>query len=191
MKNTHTVKTKGRVYRYFRPTQRGREVGQRPERLPDCPVAAAERVAFLEGDIAADRTALLYAHVRGLISGAQKRAKARGLEFSITADDLVAMFDAQRRRCAVSGIPFSLTDRGTNRRVFRKPLRPSLDRRDPSRGYTLDNIRLVCTAVNVALNEWGETLLRRVAEGVLRNVRATERGKPAWKTLGEAAPDET
>lgn len=34
-------------------------------------------------------------------------------------------------------------------------------------GYTLGNCRLVSAAVNVALNSWGETVLERIAEGIV------------------------
>ena len=39
----------------------------------------------------------------------------------------------------------------------------SLDRIDSSKGYTVENCRLVCTAVNLAMNEWGEDVLERIA----------------------------
>lgn len=64
--------------------------------------------------------------------------------------------------CEVTGIPFSL-DRGES---GRRPYAPSLDRRDSSGGYTSENCRLVCVAVNVAMNEWGAELLLRIAEHV-------------------------
>lgn len=34
------------------------------------------------------------------------------------------------------------------------------------RGYTPDNIRLVCVAVNYALNAWGEDVLHRIVDGI-------------------------
>lgn len=39
---------------------------------------------------------------------------------------------------------------------------PSIDRIDPSGGYTYDNIRIVCHAINCALGTWGEEILGMV-----------------------------
>lgn len=57
------------------------------------------------------------------------------------------MFES-RTSCAVTGIPFVYDVPG-------HPLMPSLDRIDSSKGYTADNVRLVCWAVNCAASTWG------------------------------------
>jgi len=38
----------------------------------------------------------------------------------------------------------------------RHPLAPSVDRRDPRRGYTARNCRVICYHLNSALNAFGE-----------------------------------
>ena len=76
------------------------------------------------------------------------------------------MLERQGYRCAVSGIAFDLTDPGSARRVFRKPYRPSLDRIACKGPYSKQNVRLVCVAVNVALNEWGEPVLYKIAASI-------------------------
>ena len=65
--------------------------------------------------------------------------------------------------CEVSGMRFS-DERlpGTHKR----PLMPSIDRIERNIPYTPDNCRLVCTQVNIAINEWG-------LEQFLRITRAT------------------
>ncbi len=45
----------------------------------------------------------------------------------------------------------------------RAPWAPSVDRIDSSKGYVPGNVRLVCVAANLAMNEWGEDVLARVA----------------------------
>ena len=61
----------------------------------------------------------------------------------------------------MSGLPFNLRVVGGGK--ARRPYAPSLDRVDAASGYTRDNVRLVCQAVNFALNAFGEDVLREIA----------------------------
>ena len=73
-----------------------------------------------------------------------KRRAAKGrpnMVCEITPDDLKDLFNKQRGRCAISGI-FLQFD-GKNWVL-------SLDRKDPSKGYTKDNIQLICGEFNTA-----------------------------------------
>lgn len=96
-----------------------------------------------------------------LVAQIKKRAKLKGWEFDL--DPYIP--DIQRRIdagvCEITGYPFDLTppDKGTRR--FNTP---SLDRINPKRGYTYDNVRVVLCLVNVALNDWGENVLREVMQ---------------------------
>jgi hypothetical protein len=102
------------------------------------------------------------AKLRSVAAGAMQRARARGLPVD---PDLVALtfelFDAQGARCALTGIGFDLRVVGIGQ--ARRPFAPSLDRIDSSGGYTRDNTRLVCQAVNFALNAFGEDIFRVIA----------------------------
>ncbi len=99
--------------------------------------------------------------LRQLAAGAAQRARTRGLQ---VAPSLVTLtfepFNAQAGRCALSGIPFDLRVVGVGQ--ARRPFAPSLDRVDASGGYTRDNTRLVCQAVNFALNAFGEDVFREI-----------------------------
>jgi hypothetical protein len=55
-------------------------------------------------------------------------------------------------KCQISGIPFDFSKAIEGRR---RPFYPSLDRKDSSKGYSFKNCRLVCSIVNIAMNEWG------------------------------------
>lgn len=96
-----------------------------------------------------------------LIAAARVRARNKGLEFSLEghADALQKRIDAGN--CELSGVPFDLSP-------GRKATSPSLDRIDPSRGYTPENVRIVCHALNAALGDWGESALAPIALGWLR-----------------------
>lgn len=94
-----------------------------------------------------------------IVAQVKKRSKLKGLAFDLDPHVL----DIQRRidagYCELTGYPFDLTPAGVGSRRFNSP---SLDRIDCKRGYTYDNVRVVLTLVNVALNEWGEDVLREV-----------------------------
>lgn len=104
---------------------------------------------------------------------AKKRAKARELEFALTADDIVEMLEEQDGRCALSGIPFDAETRLGHRR----PYKPSIDRVDSSRGYLRDNVRLVCVAINYALGDWGEAVLVHLAERIVATRKMKSRAR--------------
>lgn len=80
-------------------------------------------------------------------------------EYTLSKDDEAALIIRCNGRCELTGIAFDTSRETWNRR----PYSPSLDRVDSSQGYTLDNCRIVCVAINIALNEWGEDVYRYVA----------------------------
>ncbi len=66
--------------------------------------------------------------------------KTKGL----SKETLLALLDAQGGRCALSGVPLTCT----LKKGERAWTNASIDRIDPTKGYDLDNIHLVCAAVN-------------------------------------------
>lgn len=76
-----------------------------------------------------------------LYDNALRRARKRGLEFTITRD----WIDDNLRtgRCALSGVPLILGQAYHLRS-------PSIDRINPRRGYTPDNSRIIAYAINRA-----------------------------------------
>lgn len=92
-------------------------------------------------------------------------AVARGLPFEITVDLVFSLMEATGFRCAISGIAFS-------RRPFGgkpDPWSPSIDRIENRHGYLPDNIRIVSSVANMAMNQWGYDTLLRLARGVVRS----------------------
>lgn len=108
---------------------------------------------------------------------ATTRAKQRGMSCEVTIEWMLDQIKRQYFRCALSGIRFH-TNFSRDRGWTKNPYLPSLDRIDNTKGYTLDNVRIVLSAVNFALNEWGEDVLREIAGGMIRqNPIRTVRGK--------------
>jgi hypothetical protein len=100
--------------------------------------------------------------LKSVVSGAQSRARRAGRPFDPELLSLVfALYVAQGGRCALSGLCFDLRIIGSGK--ARRPFAPSLDRIDSTGGYTRDNVRLVCQAVNFALNAYGEDTFREIA----------------------------
>lgn len=103
--------------------------------------------------------------MKDLFRSTRRNAASRGIEFELTNDTFAAAWYASDRKCALTGIKLDVY--GERRGEWlRNPYAPSVDRIDCSAGYRLSNIRFVCVAVNIALNEWGETVLREIAHGL-------------------------
>ena len=73
------------------------------------------------------------------------KAKTRKGSINVTTKDLIALWEAQGGKCALTGWSMTMT-----RRVGIVRTNASIDRIDSLKGYTLDNIQLVCVAANKA-----------------------------------------
>lgn len=95
---------------------------------------------------------------------ARKRAADRNIEFSITKKDLKDLYDKQNGLCNISKIKMTYT---TFER--RKPFNISLDRIDSTKGYTKDNIQLVCMAVNQLKSDFDMDIIYKICESIIEN----------------------
>jgi hypothetical protein len=80
-----------------------------------------------------------------LCSTAKSRAAKKKLDFSITTEDLEELYYRQSGICAISGLKMT-TLSGPRHRSNSFVM--SLDRIDSEKGYTKDNIQLVCWQAN-------------------------------------------
>lgn len=71
-----------------------------------------------------------------LCAMAKRRAKVRGIAFNITRDDIPEIPDI----CPIALIPIFRRNDGTRGPCDNSP---TLDRVDPAKGYTKDNIRII------------------------------------------------
>lgn len=74
---------------------------------------------------------------------AKSRAIDKSIPFTITKEDLLTVWKAQNSKCAISGL--DMTYELGEGRIYTNV---SIDQIMPSKGYTIDNIQLVCMAVN-------------------------------------------
>lgn len=77
---------------------------------------------------------------KSLIRGAE----SRNLEFNITIEEAWNKFLEQDRKCALTGLPISFSER-TNEQT---KTTASLDRKDSTKGYTKENIQWVHKKIN-------------------------------------------
>lgn len=89
------------------------------------------------------------------------RAKDRGQEFTVTHADISAIYEAQNRKCALSGYPITFS------RYTAGNSTASLDRIDSTKGYILGNVQWLHRDVNLmkldfTVNEF-VSMCRRVA----------------------------
>lgn len=88
-----------------------------------------------------------------------RNARPRKILVQITKEQIQEMMERCDGRCSVSGIAFDDT-KIEGKRI--RPWVPSVDRIDPDGPYTMDNCRLVCAAVNYAMNEFGDDVLLKI-----------------------------
>jgi len=79
------------------------------------------------------------------ISKNNKRSKENS-EFTLTLENVLQKIIDQKGRCAYSGIPLAFT--------LNSSWRMSIERINNRRGYTIDNIVLICIEFNTGDNSW-------------------------------------
>ena len=96
------------------------------------------------------------------LRGAMDRSKSKNLEYDITLDFLYQLYEKQEGLCALSGIKmtYDVLSGRTSTNI-------SIDKIDPNKGYTQDNIQLVCMAVNEMKNDRSIEELQYFCECIL------------------------
>ena len=90
----------------------------------------------------------------------RRRAKTKSLPVDIDAEWLNERL--ARGVCEATGI--ELVWEGPDRD---NPWAPSVDRKDPSLGYTQSNVQVTCWAYNWAKGKWPTSVLERLARAIL------------------------
>ncbi len=101
-----------------------------------------------------------------LLESARGRAKNKNLPIDIDLDFLINLYEQQGGKCKLTDINFTFEINKDRTRKF-LPFNPSLDKIDCNKGYTKDNVRLVCTIVNLALNNFGEDTFKMMCQAYI------------------------
>ena len=98
-------------------------------------------------------------------------AKDRGLELSITKEDVQQLWASQKGLCAVTGLPMEKVRAAkTTRNRYKNLYKASLDRIDSELGYTKENVRMVCAHVNVMKMDLTDEQLKFWCEAVVKGI---------------------
>lgn len=92
-----------------------------------------------------------------LYSSAKNRAKNKGWEFNITPEFIYQKL--LPLKCEVTNLDLSL-DRELTHKA--NALAPSLDRINSNKGYTLDNVQIVCWWYNVMKQDWSKEIIKNL-----------------------------
>ena len=108
----------------------------------------------------------------GWAKDAMRKIRSRSKNFNIDTDltweYLIELLDYQDRKCAITSLPFEFKY-SFHGRIDQ--YRASVDRIDSKKGYTKDNVQLVCAQVNIMKHQSSsEELLfwaTKIVEGLL------------------------
>jgi hypothetical protein len=175
-KRVHVVTTKGRKYVY---AWRGGPRIEVDDSHPGFDAAYTAAVARHRSVAGGRKRALpltpryqrtVEDSIRAAIGNAKQRAPKKRVAFDIDEAYAMELFKEAGGRCQISGIEFvpSFDPEG---RYSHNPFGVSIDRIEPAKGYVRGNVRLVLTAVNFSINQWGLPAYLKIAEAVARRSR--------------------
>lgn len=149
-------------------TPRGKEVRKAALKRHNATPKARERRAEYQrtgkGRAASKKYTASY---RGVLRAIIKRASGRHSErwpdapYILTLTDLVEMWRRQDGLCALTGLKMTW---GQGRI---RPTSMSLDRVNSERGYTLDNVRLICHSVNAFRGDGTDAEMLTIARALV------------------------
>jgi hypothetical protein len=106
-------------------------------------------------------------HLSRLITESKNRAKEKSLDFDLDKDFIFSLYEEQDKKCSISGILF---DSESNPEFRIRPWAPSIDRINSKLGYTKNNVRLVCIAVNLAINQFGDSIFDKMCTSYVEKI---------------------
>lgn len=103
--------------------------------------------------------------MRAALANARQRAPKKRVPFDIDREYVMSRLEEVGGVCELSGIAF-VPGYDPDGRYSHNPFGVSIDRIEPAKGYVRGNIRLVLTALNFAINEWGLPAYIAIAKAV-------------------------
>jgi hypothetical protein len=130
--------------------------------------AGLEAKRLLSVKLAREKRSSPKGRAQSLVAAAQCRANENGGKLTITWQDIAKRIE--KGVCEITGLPFDLKPpKGTRH----NPYSPSLDRIDSrNKDYSPDNVRVVLTAVNIAIGEYGLEKILPILKGIIKYANA-------------------
>ena len=101
---------------------------------------------------------------QALSKNLRRALQRRPTENHVTVHELVEIFNKQGGRCALSGIVMTWA------KASYLPTSMSIDRIDCNIGYTRDNVRLICYAINCFRGRWSDEVVLAMAKAIVANI---------------------
>lgn len=99
------------------------------------------------------------------LQACRKRAKDKGLDFELDKKYMLQLYLKQEGKCALTGLLFEFN---FNENFSKRPFSLSIDRINSKLGYTKNNVRFICSAVNSALSEYGDNVFDIICQARLQ-----------------------
>lgn len=97
------------------------------------------------------------------LSARDRSRRNKNIAFSITLEDVVALWNKQNGKCALSGIEMTY-----ELQKGRTPTNVSIDKIDRTKGYIPENIQLVCMACNQMKSDMSEEELYSFCKNIIK-----------------------
>lgn len=121
-------------------------------------------VRRIERDAADSALSDLPAWARLLYRRSRVRAAERRISWRLTPSDFARLVAESNGVCAVTGLRFEHSSEKSA-----GPRGASIDRVASDGDYEIANVRLVCVAVNLAINRWGLEAFLEIADAAIRH----------------------
>lgn len=106
----------------------------------------------------------LYKTIQYRVLSASERAKRKGIPCTITKEFILDLWNKQNGLCAISKIP--MTYEMDSGRIYTNV---SIDQIEQGKGYTEDNVQLVCMAVNQLKSDWDMNTVKYICKMINNN----------------------
>lgn len=118
----------------------------------------------------------------------RRRTRKKAFDTCMTIGQLGELLARCGGKCEISGVDLKRPQ--TDKRV-KDPMNVSIDRIDSALGYTLANCRVVCLALNIAMNQWGEGVFRALARRVVAQELVRAENVSGYKSSSKPGGGET
>jgi hypothetical protein len=103
--------------------------------------------------------------LKKLIYSVKHRAKKQKLSYDLDVNFIIDLYKKQNGKCIKTNISFITNN--CLRSEGKGPWAASVDRIDPNKGYTKDNVQLVCLMYNLCKCMWTDDEVKQFAKALL------------------------